>query len=260
MKSGRNLEEKTDLELGAVGGAAWRASPRWDWSFRSHFLSNHTAVCRREPTRTSLQMDGDSTTTDTSQLAITGDYMTGGHYVLQTQEDDGEESLHDHEDGNGCKDNLREQDIYLPIANVARIMKNAIPQTGKIAKDAKECVQECVSEFISFITSEASERCHQEKRKTINGEDILFAMSTLGFDMYVEPLKLYLQKFREAMKGEKGISAVAVTEGLSEELTEDSFTNQLPAGLITTDGQQQNVMVYTTSYQQIPGVQQIQFS
>jgi len=43
----------------------------------------------------------------------------------------------------------------------------------------------------------ASERCHQEKRKTINGEDILFAMQTLGFDTYVEPLKLYLQKYRE---------------------------------------------------------------
>lgn len=78
----------------------------------------------------------------------------------------------------------------------------------QIAKDAKECVQECVSEFISFITSEASERCHQEKRKTINGEDILFAMSTLGFDSYVEPLKLYLQKFRE-------VSAVLRTVGVT---------------------------------------------
>lgn len=67
----------------------------------------------------------------------------------------------------------------------------------QIAKDARECVQECVSEFISFITSEASDRCHMEKRKTINGEDILFAMSTLGFDNYVEPLKIYLQKYRE---------------------------------------------------------------
>lgn len=67
----------------------------------------------------------------------------------------------------------------------------------QIAKDARECVQECVSEFISFITSEASDRCHMEKRKTINGEDILFAMTTLGFDNYVEPLKLYLQKYRE---------------------------------------------------------------
>ena len=64
-------------------------------------------------------------------------------------------------------------------------------------------MQECVSEFISFITSEASDRCQAEKRKTINGEDILFAMSTLGFDNYVEPLKLYLQKYREAMKGDK---------------------------------------------------------
>merc|ERR1719445_1038057 len=98
---------------------------------------------------------------------------------------------------------LREQDRFLPIANVARIMKKGIPSQGKIAKDARECVQECVSEFISFITSEASDRCQAEKRKTINGEDILFAMSTLGFDNYVEPLKLYLQKYRESMKGEK---------------------------------------------------------
>ena len=58
---------------------------------------------------------------------------------------------------------LREQDRFLPIANVARIMKKGIPSQGKIAKDARECVQECVSEFISFITSEASDRCQAEK-------------------------------------------------------------------------------------------------
>jgi histone H3/H4 len=46
-------------------------------------------------------------------------------------------------------------------------MKHAVPSTAKIAKDAKECVQECVSEFISFITSEAAERCQLEKRKTV---------------------------------------------------------------------------------------------
>ncbi|EFN88272.1 nuclear transcription factor Y subunit B-4 [Harpegnathos saltator] len=104
--------------------------------------------------------------------------------------------------GTGSSVPLREQDRFLPIANVAKIMKRAIPESGKIAKDARECVQECVSEFISFITSEASDRCHMEKRKTINGEDILFAMTTLGFDNYVEPLKMYLQKYREATKGD----------------------------------------------------------
>ncbi len=50
--------------------------------------------------------------------------------------------------------NVREQDRFLPIANISRIMKKALPANAKIAKDAKETVQECVSEFISFITSE----------------------------------------------------------------------------------------------------------
>lgn len=40
------------------------------------------------------------------------------------------------------------------FAPVARIMKSALPENAKIAKEAKECMQECVSEFISFITSE----------------------------------------------------------------------------------------------------------
>lgn len=82
-------------------------------------------------------------------------------------------------------------------------MKNTLPENAKIAKDSKETVQECVSEFISFITSEASDKCLQEKRKTINGDDLLWAMSTLGFDKYVEPLKLYLSKYREATRGDK---------------------------------------------------------
>jgi nuclear transcription Y subunit beta len=42
------------------------------------------------------------------------------------------------------------------FAPVARIMKTALPENAKIAKEAKECMQECVSEFISFITSEGS--------------------------------------------------------------------------------------------------------
>ncbi|WOH03111.1 hypothetical protein DCAR_0522504 [Daucus carota subsp. sativus] len=96
----------------------------------------------------------------------------------------------------------REQDRFLPIANVSRIMKKALPANAKISKDAKETVQECVSEFISFVTGEASDKCQREKRKTINGDDLLWAMTTLGFEEYVEPLKVYLAKYRE-MEGEK---------------------------------------------------------
>ena len=64
-------------------------------------------------------------------------------------------------------------------------------------------MQECVSEFLSFITSEASEHCQNEKRKTISGEDILLAMQRLGFDTYVEPLKDYLSRYRQVLCREK---------------------------------------------------------
>ncbi|CAN4094231.1 unnamed protein product [Withania somnifera] len=106
-----------------------------------------------------------------------------------------------HNAGNS-EGSTREQDRFLPIANVSRIMKKALPANAKISKDAKETVQECVSEFISFITGEASDKCQREKRKTINGDDLLWAMTTLGFEEYVEPLKIYLAKYRE-MEGEK---------------------------------------------------------
>ncbi|XP_024369282.1 nuclear transcription factor Y subunit B-1 [Physcomitrium patens] len=120
--------------------------------------------------------------------------------------------------GGGDRDNssVREQDRFLPIANISRIMKKALPANAKIAKDAKETVQECVSEFISFITSEASDKCQREKRKTINGDDLLWAMSTLGFEDYVEPLKVYLHKYREiegALTNKAGESSSGKKEG-----------------------------------------------
>ena len=43
----------------------------------------------------------------------------------------------------------------------------------------------------------ASDKCQREKRKTIMGDDLLWAMSTLGFENYTEPLKTYLFRYRE---------------------------------------------------------------
>ncbi|XP_052208141.1 nuclear transcription factor Y subunit B-5-like [Diospyros lotus] len=92
---------------------------------------------------------------------------------------------------------IKEQDLLLPIANVARIMKQNLPSNAKIAKEAKETMQECVSEFISFVTSEASEKCKKERRKTVNGDDVCRALCALGFDEYAGPLKRYLDRYRE---------------------------------------------------------------
>ncbi|KAL4340970.1 hypothetical protein GQ457_08G021540 [Hibiscus cannabinus] len=98
---------------------------------------------------------------------------------------------------------IKEQDQLLPIANVGRIMKQILPPNAKISKEAKETMQECVSEFISFVTGEASDKCHKEKRKTVNGDDICCALATLGFDNFADHLKRYLHRYRE-QEGERG--------------------------------------------------------
>ena len=60
----------------------------------------------------------------------------------------------------------------------------------------------CMSKLIQHLLTgrvecRASDKCQRDKRKTINGDDLIWAMSTLGFEEYVEPLKLYLHKYRE---------------------------------------------------------------
>ncbi|KAG8079005.1 hypothetical protein GUJ93_ZPchr0007g3639 [Zizania palustris] len=103
---------------------------------------------------------------------------------------------------------IKEQDRLLPIANVGRIMKQILPPNAKISKEAKETMQECVSEFISFVTGEASDKCHKEKRKTVNGDDVCWAFGALGFDDYVDPMRRYLNKYRE-LEGDRAAAAAS---------------------------------------------------
>ncbi|XP_071736970.1 nuclear transcription factor Y subunit B-4-like [Rutidosis leptorrhynchoides] len=101
-----------------------------------------------------------------------------------------------------------EQDKLLPVANVGRIMKRILPPTAKISKEAKETIQECASEFISFVTGEASDKCQKENRKTVNGDDITWALGSLGFDDYSQAIVRYLHKYRE-FERERGLAAAA---------------------------------------------------
>ena len=76
-------------------------------------------------------------------------------------------------------------------------MKDALKPTrndAKISQDARETVQECVSEFISFITSEALD-CREDNRKTVNGRDLINSLRRLGFERYCENLEIFLFKY-----------------------------------------------------------------
>ncbi|XP_047331291.1 nuclear transcription factor Y subunit B-4-like [Impatiens glandulifera] len=89
-------------------------------------------------------------------------------------------------------------ELFIPMANVVRIMRRVVPPHGKIDDDVKKIVQHCVSKFIGLITTEANMHCQSESRRTIITDDILRAMAKLGFEDYVNPLSLYMFRYREA--------------------------------------------------------------
>ncbi|CAD5212369.1 unnamed protein product [Bursaphelenchus okinawaensis] len=103
------------------------------------------------------------------------------------------------QDQNTSGELIMEQERLLPIANIQRIMRRVVPEEGKLSKESKDLVQECVSEFIQFVVSEASDHCLEEKRKTISCEDLLKALRDLGFDPYVNVLKRYIENYRLAL-------------------------------------------------------------
>ncbi|KAL6861232.1 hypothetical protein ACP4OV_016932 [Aristida adscensionis] len=93
---------------------------------------------------------------------------------------------------------IQKKVCLMPTSNVVRIMRRMLPPHAKITDDAKDSILECVSEFISFITAEANDHSRSEYRKIVTADDILWAMKRLGFDDYVRPMGLFVQRMRQS--------------------------------------------------------------
>ncbi|KAI9089552.1 hypothetical protein K1719_029157 [Acacia pycnantha] len=98
---------------------------------------------------------------------------------------------------------MREQDQYMPIVNVIIIMPWILLPHAKISDQAKETIQDCVSDYICSITSEANQRCQQEQCKTVTADDLLWAMRSSALTT-TWALSLYLQCYRKGDGGSGG--------------------------------------------------------
>ncbi|MBA0816847.1 hypothetical protein Gohar_001465, partial [Gossypium harknessii] len=122
-----------------------------------------------------------------------------------------------------------EQERLLPIANVGRIMKQILPPNAKVSKEAKQTLQECATEFISFVTGEASDKCRKENRKTVNGDDICWALGALGFDNYADAIVRYLHKYREVERDKATQNkATCISSQEKDEESSEDRSNQPP--------------------------------
>ncbi|XP_074364051.1 transcriptional activator hap3-like [Apium graveolens] len=90
----------------------------------------------------------------------------------------------------------RDSGNLLPAEYVLSQMSRMVANDRGISAGAVISIQECVSKFIRFMTTQANTRCMEEKGTTITGEDVLIAMTNHGFYRYIVPLFLYLNHFR----------------------------------------------------------------
>lgn len=52
------------------------------------------------------------------------------------------------------EDEFNERDTCLESENVSRIIKRNIPSHGKVTKETKDAISNCVCDFIRYITCE----------------------------------------------------------------------------------------------------------
>jgi histone H3/H4 len=80
----------------------------------------------------------------------------------------------------------------LPARSVRRVMSAVLPEDDPVPKETAEYVGACAVEFLAFISSEASKLALAQGRTAVQYQDIVEALTQLGFKDYVEPLRAFL--------------------------------------------------------------------
>lgn len=85
------------------------------------------------------------------------------------------------------------EDLNLPNASVAKIIKEALPDNVNVGKDARSALSRAASVFVLYVTSQASSEAQKVNRKTLTAKDVLTALEELEFSSFIEPLEEFLK-------------------------------------------------------------------
>ncbi|KAK9172909.1 Histone-like transcription factor (CBF/NF-Y) and archaeal histone family protein [Cryptosporidium meleagridis] len=119
------------------------------------------------------------------------DYVSNNRKISN----DSDQIIDNYEDSELITDS-ESSDLSLPINNIGRMMKLSIPGSAKISRESKMLMQQISKDFIVCISSQAGVICTSNKRRVLNGEDIINALSSFGFGDYTNTLIDYLNIWR----------------------------------------------------------------
>ncbi len=83
----------------------------------------------------------------------------------------------------------RPEDLNLPNAVVSRIIKESLPPSVKVSKEAQAAIAKAASVFVLYATSCSNNVALKSHRKTIHGGDVIKAMDDMEFDKFIRPLE-----------------------------------------------------------------------
>ena len=72
----------------------------------------------------------------------------------------------------------------LPLAAVAKVVKEALPDGLRCASEVAPLVQSCLGEFLQMLASQANEKAAAEGKSTISEDHMRRALDDLGFGHY----------------------------------------------------------------------------
>ncbi|ALC38975.1 Chrac-14 [Drosophila busckii] len=97
----------------------------------------------------------------------------------------------------------RIEDLNLPNAVIARLIKEALPEGSNVSKEARAAIAKAASVFAIFVTSSSTALAHKQNHKTITAKDILQTLNDLDFESFVPLLSQDLEVYRKMIKDKK---------------------------------------------------------
>lgn len=88
------------------------------------------------------------------------------------------------------------KEFEVPLVAINKILKAALPDGANCTKDAKSAFSKAAGIFILYITACANELAKTGKRSTINSQDVMTALTELGYASFIPHLESTLEKMR----------------------------------------------------------------
>jgi DNA polymerase epsilon subunit 3 len=108
-----------------------------------------------------------------------------------------------------------------PLACVRRILKNTLPSSTNVGKDASQAFARATGIFIIYLTSCANDFARENKRQTITANDVLAATKELDFEDFLPEMTSFLDNYRAMEKSKKDAKAKAAADKAGKQKDND---------------------------------------